>query len=179
MIKVGDAFEMLDELPDQSVHCVVTGPPAFGMRYYDYETHVQGEWLKRCLGLEDDEFEYAEAIRGIMVKIKRVLRDDGVVWMMLGDEIHKKEKIPEATKPSGTLCGAPWVTALAVRNGGWLIRPRNHLASCDESLGQPRRHAAEGCAHSHLHVHKVRGRDELPLQPAGGAGFEQHHGRPV
>jgi DNA modification methylase len=75
-ILIGDCRERLRELPDQSVHCVVTSPPYFGLRDYG----VDGQ-----MGLEATPAEFVEGMVGLFREVRRVLRDDGTLWLNLGD----------------------------------------------------------------------------------------------
>jgi len=75
-IVCGDALEVLRGLPDESVHCCVTSPPYWGLRDYG----VEGQ-----LGLEETPEVYVERLVGIFRDVRRVLRDDGTVWLNLGD----------------------------------------------------------------------------------------------
>lgn len=67
-----DALSALRELPDESVQCVVTSPPYWGLRDYG----VSGQ-----LGLEDTPQEYVEVLATIMAEARRVLRADGTLWL--------------------------------------------------------------------------------------------------
>ena len=75
-IHQGDAVETLAEMPESSVHCVVTSPPYFGLRDYG----VDGQ-----IGLEESLAEYIESIVEVADELQRVLRDDGNWWLNLGD----------------------------------------------------------------------------------------------
>jgi DNA modification methylase len=75
-IIIGDVREKLAELPDESVHCVVTSPPYYGLRDYD----VAGQ-----IGLEDTLDEYITVIVGVFREVRRVLRSDGTLWLNIGD----------------------------------------------------------------------------------------------
>lgn len=75
-ILVGDCRETLRSLPDQSIHCCVTSPPYFGLRDYDAE----GQF-----GLEPTPAEYVEGLVALFREVRRVLRDDGTLWLNLGD----------------------------------------------------------------------------------------------
>ena len=75
-ILTGDAFEMLQMLPDESVNCCVTSPPYYGLRDYG----VKGQ-----LGLEESPLLYVERLVNIFRQVKRVLRTDGTLWLNLGD----------------------------------------------------------------------------------------------
>lgn len=75
-IHCGDAAETLAEMPESSVHCVMTSPPYFGQR--DYE--VDGQ-----IGLEDSLGAYIDHLLRVADELSRVLRDDGSWWLNLGD----------------------------------------------------------------------------------------------
>jgi len=72
----GDCRDVLPTLPAASVHCVVTSPPYWGLR--DYGVAAQ-------LGLEPDFHAYVAAMVGVFREVRRVLRDDGTLWLNLGD----------------------------------------------------------------------------------------------
>ena len=75
-IVCGDALGVLKTLPDGCVHCCVTSPPYWGLRDYG----VDGQ-----LGLEETPEEYVEKIVEVFREVRRVLRDDGTLWLNLGD----------------------------------------------------------------------------------------------
>jgi len=72
----GDCRYELGSIPTGSVHCVVTSPPYWGLR--DYGTDSQ-------IGLEDTPEEYVAALKAVFLEVRRVLREDGTVWLNLGD----------------------------------------------------------------------------------------------
>jgi len=72
----GDVIECLKQMDEQSVNCCVTSPPYWGLRDYG----VEGQ-----LGLEETPEEYVEKIVEVFREVKRVLRDDGTVWLNVGD----------------------------------------------------------------------------------------------
>jgi DNA modification methylase len=73
---VGDVREQLRTLPDRSVHCVVTSPPYFGLRDYGHAGQI---------GLEASPNDYVAKMVEVFREVKRVLRDDGTLWLNLGD----------------------------------------------------------------------------------------------
>ena len=73
---VGDALEVLRTLPDESVQCCVTSPPYWGLRDYG----IDGQ-----LGLESTPEEYVSKMVEVFREVRRVLRDDGTLWLNLGD----------------------------------------------------------------------------------------------
>jgi DNA modification methylase len=72
----GDCRNVLPELADKSVNCIVTSPPYFGLRDYG----VDGQ-----MGLEPTPDEFVLALVGVLREARRVLRDDGTLWLNLGD----------------------------------------------------------------------------------------------
>ena len=101
-ILVGDVLEQLATLPDESVHCVVTSPPYWGLRDYGLAPQVWGgdrdhshEWREgthcRCgawrgqLGLEPTVGMYVDHVVDVFREVHRVLRKDGTLWLNMGD----------------------------------------------------------------------------------------------
>ena len=72
----GDCLQSLKKLEDQSINTCVTSPPYWGLR--DYGESEQ-------LGLEETPEEFVENLVEVFREVKRVLRDDGTVWLNLGD----------------------------------------------------------------------------------------------
>ncbi|RAU43472.1 MULTISPECIES: site-specific DNA-methyltransferase [unclassified Pseudomonas] len=75
-ILVGDCIEMMRTLPDKSVHTCVTSPPYFGLRDYGVEGQI---------GLEQTPGEFLARLVEVFREVRRVLRDDGTVWVNMGD----------------------------------------------------------------------------------------------
>lgn len=132
----GDALAVLRTLPDASVDCCVTSPPYFGLRDYG----VAGQ-----LGAEASPAEYVEAMRGVFAEVRRVLADDGTLWLNLGDSYYSGRGNPgpnaddkknvarrgweRATDKPGAdwakpknLLGIPWRVAFALQDDGWILR---------------------------------------------------------
>lgn len=65
-------------LPDKSVHCVVTSPPYYGLRVYRSDSAAM-------IGLEASVQGWLDSMLAVMAEVWRVLRDDGVCWVNLGD----------------------------------------------------------------------------------------------
>ena len=141
---LGDALEVLRELPDRSVDCCVTSPPYFGLRDYG----VEGQY-----GLESLPAEYVETMRALFAEVRRVLADDGTLWLNIGDSYSAKSGVSSATnglakwsktnarggghksaraaggvvhgsgdRPAKNLLGIPWRTAFALQDDGWILR---------------------------------------------------------
>ena len=97
MILVGDVREVLPTLDASSIHCVVTSPPYWGLRDYG----VDGQ-----IGLEGDIDDYLSTMVEVFRGIWRVLREDGTLWLNLGDAyagVHSKGKndIPRSEQGDG------------------------------------------------------------------------------
>ncbi len=72
----GDALEVLRTLPDGLARCCVTSPPYLGLRDYGVEGQI---------GLEATPEEYVEKLVEVFREVRRVLADDGTLWLNLGD----------------------------------------------------------------------------------------------
>lgn len=93
-LKIGDALESLRAMPDQSVNCVVTSPPYFGLRDYGVEGQI---------GLEPTPDEFVAALVAVFREVRRVLRDDGTLWLNLGDSYAAQRG--GTHQPAETLAG--------------------------------------------------------------------------
>jgi DNA modification methylase len=133
-VLVGDCREMLGTLPDASVNCVVTSPPYFGLRDYGHAGQI---------GLEATPDEYVAELITVFREVHRVLRDDGTLWLNLGDSYAAnrgsgaksvgakqatnvganlgKLRVPEGLKEKD-LIGIPWRVAFALQADGWYLR---------------------------------------------------------
>ena len=76
-ITCGDVTQVLPTLPDGCVQCCITSPPYWGLRDYG----VEGQ-----LGLEPTTGEYVEKMVAVFREVRRALRDDGTLWLVLGDD---------------------------------------------------------------------------------------------
>ena len=81
-IIIGDCLASLRGLPDQSVHTCVTSPPYFGLRSYLPDYHPQ-KALE--IGLDETPEAYVARLVEVFREVRRVLRDDGTLWLNLGD----------------------------------------------------------------------------------------------
>jgi len=130
-----DCLEGLKQLPDNSINCCVTSPPYWGLRDYG----VDGQ-----LGLEPTPEEYVANLVEVFREVRRVLRDDGTLWLNLGDsyagswgsashDINGKarrtgtnQRPPTSYKQKGLkpkdLVGIPWRVAFALQADGWYLR---------------------------------------------------------
>jgi DNA modification methylase len=142
-----DVMEGLRQLPDESVHCIVTSPPYFGLRDYG----VDGQ-----IGLEATPEAFVARMVEVFAEARRVLRGDGTCWLNLGDSYaggktgrddEDEENLRRRFEAFGTgrpkagrkgangvqrpvprgfkakdLMGMPWMVAFALRADGWYLR---------------------------------------------------------
>jgi len=99
-IREGDALDRLREMDDASVHCVITSPPYFHLRDFGVEGQI---------GLEPTLDEYVAKLVEVFAEVKRVLRDDGTLWLNLGDSYAGSwgAQSRGATDSTSTLTVAP------------------------------------------------------------------------
>jgi DNA modification methylase len=129
---VGDARGQLMTLPERSVHTCVTSPPYWGLRDYGHNAQI---------GLEDSLDAYIEKLLEVFRRVHRVLRDDGTLWLNLGDAYasgggagkhgytdgranrseRRRSLTPPGCKPKDML-GIPWRVAFALQADGWTLR---------------------------------------------------------
>lgn len=136
-LRCGDCRDILPALSAESVHCVVTSPPYYGLRDYG----VDGQ-----IGLEQTPEEYVSKLVAVFREAWCVLRDDGTVWINIGDSYAgggrgrgdkgyagpkqatnqgstylEAASVPSGCKPKD-LIGIPWMLAFALRADGWYLR---------------------------------------------------------
>jgi DNA modification methylase len=138
-ILVGDVLQRLSDIPDGSVQCCVTSPPYWGLRDYGQEGQ---------LGLESTPELYVKNMVAVFREVRRVLADDGVCWLNLGDSYFphngsrgnknqagdslrgrnndyqpapKLQPGETSIKPKD-LVGIPWRVAFALQADGWWLR---------------------------------------------------------
>lgn len=140
-IAQGDALDVLRLMPPESVDCCVTSPPYWGLRDYG----VAGQ-----MGLEATPAEYVAGMVAVFREVRRVLKDDGTLWLNIGDSYAQSGKggnpegsewggfvgnkdreaaaMPRSLKASDIglkakdLVGIPWMLAFALRGDGWFLR---------------------------------------------------------
>lgn len=127
----GDAAVVLPRLRASSFRCCVTSPPYWGLRDYGQPGQI---------GAEERLEEYLERLTEIFRDVRRVLRDDGTLWLNLGDSytsgnrrwrdsdkknparaMSYRPPTPRGLKPKD-LIGIPWRLALALQADGWYLR---------------------------------------------------------
>lgn len=139
---IGDCRKVLASLPDESVDCCVTSPPYFGLRDYGKDGQI---------GLEQTPDAYVHELVGVFREVRRVLRDDGTLWLNLGDSYARaggwsdnsgldgakrgesgraktnmtggfiSQKLAAGLKTKD-LIGIPWRVAFALQADGWYLR---------------------------------------------------------
>lgn len=138
----GDCRSVLKSLPDSSVHCCVTSPPYWGLRDYGHADQI---------GQEKTPQEYVATMLHVFSEVRRALRDDGTLWLNLGDSycstapgtmgdplrqtgifadirdetaaarMKMRPRTPPGLKPKD-LVGIPWRVAFALQDAGWYLR---------------------------------------------------------
>lgn len=132
-IHQGNSVDVLQELPESSVHVAMTSPPYYGLRDYG----VDGQ-----IGLEDSLDDYIQSIVDVADELRRVLRDDGSWWLNLGDTfagswdaqgyegecLDNTEATPEkhparnASIQRKSKMLVPHRIAIALQEAGWVVR---------------------------------------------------------
>lgn len=131
-----DCLTGMQQLPDQSVHCCVTSPPYWGLRDYG----VDGQH-----GLEETPEAFISRQVEVFRELRRVLRDDGSLWVNIGDSYaasgrgggggsfqnndmgtkvskSNNKRSPVTGYKRKDLVGIPWMLAFALRADGWYLR---------------------------------------------------------
>lgn len=134
-VLLGDALEQLRTMETESVHTCVTSPPYYNLR--DYGTAGQ-------IGAENTPEEYINNLVAVFREVQRVLRQDGTLWVNIGDSyahdkkwggssggkhakaLHGNTGIGRRKTHTGLkekdLIGIPWMLAFALRADGWYLR---------------------------------------------------------
>ena len=140
-IRVGDNLEILKKMPDDSVQCVITSPPYWGLRDYG---------IKEAIGLESSLDQHIERLVNVFSEVFRVLHPEGTFWLNYGDmyagsgrgvivdensmqannkgtlnlgelNLRKFQKLPQGLKPKDLiLAGA--MLAMRLQEKGWYLR---------------------------------------------------------
>jgi len=135
-IQVGDCRQLLAAMDDKSAHCCVTSPPYYELRDYDHNDQI---------GLESTPACYVDELVKVFREVRRVLRDDGTLWLNLGDSYYSGNGQPTGSDtrsparnfsrrrkrfldtpgmglPKKSLLGIPWLVAHALQADGWTLR---------------------------------------------------------
>jgi DNA modification methylase len=139
---LGDCREKLTMLKDKSIHTCVTSPPYFGLRDYGHDDQI---------GLETTPDDFINAMVTVFREVRRVLRDDGTLWLNLGDTYNNRTKVRTTSHQPALngfeddvwkdraarggvrmsnmpgikekdLIGIPWRVAFALQADGWFLR---------------------------------------------------------
>lgn len=130
-IIVGDSRQVLSTLPNSVFQTCVTSPPYWSLRNYDIEGQI---------GLELSLPDYIASLVEVFEQVRRTLRDDGTLWLNIGDSytsggrtwrapdrknparaMSVRPPTPEGLKPKD-LIGVPWRLAFALQDAGWYLR---------------------------------------------------------
>lgn len=127
----GDALKILPLLPSNQFQAIITSPPYWGLRDYNNKNQI---------GLENELDEYLTKLDIIFTHLIRLLKDDGVLWLNIGDcytsgnrtyraadkknpnrAMSFRPKTPNGLKPKD-LIGIPWHLAFLLQKKGWYLR---------------------------------------------------------
>ncbi len=127
----GDAAEVLDSFPAESVQTVITSPPYWSLRDYGIEGQI---------GLEQSVESFIKSLTLVFDRVHRVLRKDGTLWLNIGDSytsggrtwrapdkknaaraMEIRPPTPQGLKPKD-LIGVPWRLAFSLQAAGWYLR---------------------------------------------------------
>ena len=133
----GDALQLLKTLKPECINTCITSPPYWGLRDYGMEGQ---------LGLEKSSQEYVARLVELFREVRRVLRDDGTLWLNLGDSyagsgkggnlehspyikqktnngsLSVRNRKQETELDAKQLVGIPWRVAFALQQDGWYLR---------------------------------------------------------
>jgi len=127
----GDSRQALAGISDATFQCCITSPPYWGLRDYGIDGQI---------GAENDPDQYIRDLVGIFREVRRTLREDGTLWLNIGDSYTSGDRrwrapdkknpgramsyrppTPQGLKPKD-LIGVPWRLALALQADGWYLR---------------------------------------------------------
>jgi site-specific DNA-methyltransferase (cytosine-N4-specific) len=130
-VVTGNVLDVLPNIPDGLVRTVITSPPYWSLRDYA----IPGQ-----IGLETDPRDYIATLVHVFTEIRRILADDGSLWLIIGDSytsggrtwrapdkknpvraMNTRPPTPEGLKPKD-LVGIPWRLAFALQESGWYLR---------------------------------------------------------
>ena len=170
----GDCRTALQTLPAKSIRTCVTSPPYWGLRDYGVDTQI---------GAEDSPDDYVASMVEVFREVRRVLTDDGTVWLNIGDtyaSMRDSKAVPDSLRKgnSGTavpkaanrnpanlkaanikhkdLIGIPWRLAFALQQDGWYIR-QDIIWSKPNPMPESVR---DRCTKSHEYVFLLTKRDK-------------------
>lgn len=139
-ILVGDCRKTLKTLPDQSVHCIVTSPPYWGLRDYGHPDQI---------GQEETPEEFVANLLTVFRQLWRVLRDDGTCWLNLGDSYAGSGIFSlQYNLCRKDLVGIPWRVAFALQTHSWILRQEIIWSKPDPMPSS----VQDRCTTSHEHI---------------------------
>ncbi len=128
---LGDSRDELKFLPDKVIQSCITSPPYWGTRDYGINNQI---------GAEISIDQYIANLRDVFAQVRRILQDDGTLWLNLGDTYTSGDRgwrAPDRKNPARTmkyrpptpkglkpkdLVGVPWRVAFALQQDGWYLR---------------------------------------------------------
>ena len=138
MLLIGDCFKKIDEVKEKSVQAIVTSPPYWGLRDYKADGQIGEELIPE---------DFVLKLTAFFRKCKRVLRDDGTLWLNIGDtyfgakgghweggnsitndatgdnyRMHRKAPPKHNRLKTKDLTGVPWMLAFSMQKDGWYLR---------------------------------------------------------
>jgi len=140
IILEGDCIESMKTLPDSIINTTITSPPYYGLRDYGEDGQI---------GQEETPQQYIDKMVEVFSQVKRITRDDGSLWLNLGDsyagsggngykqgiqttnpvtngdvdvDLRSKMKRKDVGFKKKDLMGIPWRVAMALQEDGWYLR---------------------------------------------------------
>ena len=139
MLLTGNCLQLINELDNDIIQTIVTSPPYWGLRDYEGE--------EEQLGQEETPEKYVANMTAFFRLCKRTLKDDGTVWINIGDtyfgakgghweggnsitsddtghnyRMHRKAPPKHKRLKTKDLCGVPWMLAFSMQKDGWYLR---------------------------------------------------------
>ncbi|MCC6156074.1 MAG: site-specific DNA-methyltransferase [Candidatus Hydrogenedentes bacterium] len=131
-IHTGDALQTLRALPSESVQCVITSPPYYGLRDYNSEKQI---------GLEPTVQEYIANLVNVFRECRRVLKKDGTLWLIIGDSYCSSDKWGGTSGNKNTTSAAGgFIAAKRVKNTATMQRSNQ----ANDFTGAPNRRPQQG-----------------------------------
>ena len=138
MLLIGNSLEKIDEIKEKSVQAIVTSRPYWGLRDYNADGQLGEELVPE---------DFVKNLTLLFNKSKRVLRDDGTLWLNIGDtyfgakgghweggnsitndatgenyRMHRKAPPKHNRLKTKDICGVPWMLAFSMQKDGWYLR---------------------------------------------------------
>ena len=138
MLLIGNSLEKIDEIEERSVQAIVTSPPYWGLRDYNADGQLGEELVPE---------DFVRTLTLLFNKSKRVLKDDGTLWLNIGDtyfgakgghweggnsitndatggnyRMQRKAPPKHPRLKTKDLTGVPWMLAFSLQKDGWYLR---------------------------------------------------------